>query len=108
MVRAAYGHFEDAFRLQSLDRDHYLAWAMPFHRAVRSNVGHVAGNLRHLWHGDMSNRGYRQRYLELAKFEFNPAADIAADRDDVWRWNSDKPALHKFVRDYFGSRREDG
>ena len=108
MVRAAYGRFEDALRLQCLDRDHYLAWATPFHQTVRSNVGHLAGNLRHLWHGDTSHRRYRQRNLELAKFEFNPAADIAADCDNVWRWNSDKPTLHEFVRDYFSSRREDG
>jgi hypothetical protein len=108
MVRAAYGRFEDALRLQCLDRDHYLAWAMPFHQAVRSNVGHVAGNLLHLWHGDMSLRSYRQRNSDLAKFEFNPTADIAADCNDVWRWSSDKPAMHKFVRDYFSSRREDG
>jgi hypothetical protein len=108
MVRAAYGRFEDALRLQCLDRDHYLAWAMPFHQAVRSNVGHVAGNLLHLWHGDTSLRSYRQRNSDLAKFEFNPAADIAADCNDVWRWSSDKPAMHEFVRNYFRSRREDG
>jgi hypothetical protein len=108
MVRAAYGRFEDALRLQCLDRNHYLAWAMPFHQAVRSNVGHVAGNLLHLWHGDTSRRRYRQRNLELAKFDFNPATDIAPDCKGVWRWNSGKPALHEFVRDYFISRREDG
>ena len=52
MARAAYGCFEDALRLQHLDREHYLAWAAPFHEAVRSNVGFVEGKLFHLWHGE--------------------------------------------------------
>ena len=38
IARAAYGRFDDALRLQHLHAEHYLAWAIPFHEAVRSNV----------------------------------------------------------------------
>ena len=34
--------------------------------------------------------------------------DIALDDVGVWRWNSDKPAMHAYVRDYFAARKEDG
>ena len=108
MARAAYGHFEDALRLQHLNRDHYLAWAAPFHETVRSNVAFVEGKLFHLWHGETMNRRYRERNDALARFLFDPSVDIALGKGGVWRWSSNKTEMHKFVRDYFGGRKEDG
>jgi hypothetical protein len=108
IVRAAYGRFEDALRLQHLNRDHYLAWAAPFHDAVRSNVAFVDGNLFHLWHGKSVHRGYRERNEGLARFRFDPSTDVAVDQSGVWRWSSDKSEMHEFVRNYFASRKEDG
>ena len=108
MARAAYGCFEDALRLQHLARGHYLAWASPFHEAVQSNVAFVEGKLFHLWHGEPINRRYRERNDALSRFKFDPSADIALGQGDVWTWNSDKTAMHEFVRDYFAGRKEDG
>ena len=42
MVRAAYGRFEDALRLQALNRDHYLNWAIPFHDASLRGAGEMS------------------------------------------------------------------
>jgi hypothetical protein len=108
MARAAYGRFEDALRLQHLNRDHYLAWAVPFHEAVRSNVAFLPGDLFHLWHGKTEHRRYRERNEELARFGFDPEMDVHIDQSGIWRWSSEKPDLHAFVREYFCSRREDG
>ncbi|MET0165151.1 MAG: hypothetical protein ABW318_09120 [Vicinamibacterales bacterium] len=108
VVRAAYGHFEDALRLQYLNRDHYLAWAEPFYAAVRGGIACLDGNLFHLWHGDTVHRRYRERLEVLNWFQFDPFADIAVDDGGVWRWSSDKRAMHDYVRDYFAARREDG
>jgi hypothetical protein len=108
LVRAAYGHFYDALRLQYLDRDHYLRWALRFHDAVKSNVSFLEGNIFHLWHGNTAHRQYRQRNEVLARFQFDPKTDITIDQYGIWRWNSEKPELHKLVHDYFCARREDG
>ena len=110
-IRAAYGCFEEAMRLQHMNgprRDHYMAWATPLHEAVRANVTSVDGHLLHLWHGTPQDRRYRNRNEQLEPFEFDPYTDIALEDNGVWRWNSDKPEMHAFVRGYFASRREDG
>ena len=110
-VRAAYGRFDDAMRLQHMNaprRDHYLAWARPFHDAVRAETASIDGHLLHLWHGRPEDRRYRNRNEGLEPFEFNPYVDVAVEADGAWRWNSDKPAMHGYVRGYFASRREDG
>ena len=111
MLRAAYGYFDDAVRIQQMNsqqRTHYLSWAEAFHNAVRSNVGLVEGNLVHLWHGSREHRRYLDRYQELARFQFDPFKDIAWDDNGAWRWNSNKGEMHEYVRAYFLSRREDG
>jgi hypothetical protein len=107
MARAAYGRFDDALRLQHLHRDHYLAWAVPFHDAVRSKVTFLDGDLLHLWHGKTEHRRYRERNEALARFAFNPMVDVAVDQEGAWRWNSGKSELHAFVNEYFELRRED-
>ncbi len=48
---------------------------------------------------------YRRR---LAEFSFDPYLDIACEACGCWRWNTDKPVLHAYVRNYFASRNEDG
>jgi hypothetical protein len=110
-IRAAYGRMDDAMRLHHMNsrrREHYLSWAIPFHEAVRANVGFVEGNLRHLWHGQSQDRAYRARIEGLERFEFDPYTDIALDPDGAWRWSSNKHEMHDYVRGYFASRREDG
>jgi hypothetical protein len=111
MLRAAYGCFDDAIRIQAMNspqRIHYLAWAEAFHDAVRSNVGFVEGNLVHLWHGNLEHRRYGNRYQELTRFQFDPFEDIAIDNNGAWRWNTNKTEMHDCVSAYFLSRREDG
>ena len=72
------------------------------------NVGYVDGTLLHLWHGTLEDRQYVERVDGLARFAFDPYTDLAIDGAGAWRWNSDKPAMHAYVRDYFSLRREDG
>ena len=111
LMAAAFGLFDEALQYQRYSepqRAHYRAWARPFARDVRGQIGCTAGDLIHLWHGDMSDRGTLERHARLADFGFDPQRDLAVERSGCWRWNSDKPAMHKFVRDYFASRHEDG
>jgi hypothetical protein len=111
MALAAWGEFDHAawhIRMNERQRQHYLTWAEPYHAAVRGKASFVEGDLFHLWHGSEENRRLGGRYQGLEPFEFDPRVDIAADGEGGWRWNSDKPAMHRYVRDYFAARKEDG
>ena len=111
MACAAYGCFDYVNSRQSfneLQEQYYLRWARPFHDAVGRATSFVDVDLFHLWHGEMRDRRYRDRHDGLRPFRFNPAADVKVDDSGCWRWNSDKPHLHAYVRDYFATRNEDG
>ncbi|MCZ6672128.1 MAG: hypothetical protein O7C75_04235 [Verrucomicrobia bacterium] len=88
--------------------DHFMAWAESFHQEVAGDLGYIPGNIYHLWHGDIKDRNYSSRRVDLEQNEFDPYIDIAIDFNGCWRWNSDKQELHQFLRDYFASRFEDG
>jgi hypothetical protein len=89
-------------------RDYFAGWCKRLYRDVRARLGCVPGTVLHLWHGDFSRRRYVRRNEELAGFGFDPATDLHPGADGCWEWNSDKPALHRWARDYFGQRQEDG
>ncbi len=88
--------------------EHYLRWAVPFAHEVGGRVGFVEAELFNLWHGDLANRDDGCRNQKLIGSGFDPFTDIATDEHGVWRWSSDRPALHAYLRDYFTGRREDG
>jgi hypothetical protein len=111
IVCGALGCFDNIFQGQLMNqrqRDYYRAWAEPFHSAVQGSVGHVDGDVFHLWHGSWENRRLRQRHADLARHNFDPYADLALDENGCWKWNSDKPELHQYVRAYFLGRQENG
>ena len=103
-----FDEFMERHYMNNRQRERYIAWAEPFHDAVRAEIGLLEGNIFHLWHGDLHNRQTRTRHEGLQRFQFDPFVDIAADENGCWRWNSDKPDMHEYVRDYFASRKEDG
>jgi hypothetical protein len=84
-----------------------LRWARPFYAAVKERVSYTRGLVCHLWHGDMADRQYASRQLILKTAKFNPAADLSLNRDSCWQWNSDKPELHRAVKEYFWNRKEE-
>jgi hypothetical protein len=103
----ACGHRHDVptnFRFNPQQSQHYQAWAGPFQEAIGQRIGFLEGNAFHLWHGELSNRGYSERFEGFERYAFDPNADIALTEDGAWRWDSDKPALHEHVRRYFESR----
>jgi hypothetical protein len=111
LVCAALGDFEaaiDTHAMNEWQQERYLHWSQPFFASVQRVLSFVPGGVLHLWHGDVQDRRSRQRHLDLRPFNFNPASDLALTETGVWRWNSDKPALHSYVRDYFAGRNEDG
>ena len=110
LVNAALGVFDlggESVLINSRQRQNYLAWARPFHESVDGRVGFINSCVYHLWHGDLRNRKYQERYIGFQAFDFDPAVDLAFDESRCWKWNSDKPEMHRYVRDYFDARRED-
>ena len=108
---AAYGRAATStqnFIRNERQRRHYLDWAGPFAASVAGRVSYVEGDIHHLWHGELRDRRYRERWREFAAHGFDPTTDIAVDDSGCWRWSSDKPAMHAYVREYFAQRREDG
>jgi hypothetical protein len=108
---AACGRFETSsqnFIRNDRQRAHYLEWARGFSESVGGRVSYVEGEVYHLWHGDWHDRRYRQRWRDLAPFEFDPFTDIAIDGAGCWKWSSHKPDMHAYVARYFQLRREDG
>jgi hypothetical protein len=111
LVSAAYGRLDDVARLHCMNPNQsrfFRAWAEPFFGSVLGRVCGLKGDLFHLWHGREEDRRYAQRHRDLQRFDFDPARDIALDESGCWRWNSDKPQLHAYLKEYFAARREDG
>jgi hypothetical protein len=106
---AAYGFFAslvEKHRMNPRQEERFLAWAVPFEADVAGRLGWLEGDLFHLWHGDIEGRQYSERHIALAPHDFDPDKDIAIDEGGVWRWNSDKPALHQLLADYFAARHD--
>jgi len=111
MACAAFGCPEAVVRLHGMNPSqerYYRRWAGPFFESVRRRVHFVGGEIFHLWHGRLTDRRPARRHFDLQQFDFDPFCDIAGDAGQVWRWNSTKPGLHAYLKDYFASRREDG
>jgi hypothetical protein len=109
LICGIWGCFDNLFTGQCMNdrqRAYYMEWATPFHAAVRGAAGFVPGDVFHLWHGTFANRRLRERHVGLAKHGFDPYTDLALDGAGCWRWNSTKPELHAYVRDYFRLRQE--
>lgn len=111
IAAAAVGRFEDAARAHRMNpqqMNHYLQWAARFHDEIRGQLGYWPGTIFHLWHGELADRHYVDRYEGFDYFAFDPHQDLAIDSNGCWRWNTEKPELHRHVANYFRLRQEDG
>jgi len=107
---AALGEFDhlSTIRMTPRHAQHYLTWAPKFADAMGGRIGYIDGRILHLWHGDLRDRKYGERIERLKQYRFDPSTDLALDPEGCWRWATEKPDLHRYVRSYFHSRREDG
>lgn len=108
---AALGQPDLAAKMHCLNprqRECFAAWAGPFHETVQGSLDSVDGDLYHLWHGDLANRAAGPRHRILSELGFDPMADVALAEGGGWLWVTEKPELHRYVRQFFANRREDG
>jgi len=107
------GNFSSACLDRDLGRDPrqiepFREWAQSFHEQIRSKVGYVSGTVVHKWHGTLENKHHGVRHDRLRECGFDPSTDLRLNGEGCWEWNTDKPQLHSFLRQYFASRCEDG
>jgi len=94
--------------LSAAHLQHYLAWADTFDRAVGRKVSSLTDKVFHLWHGDFSNRQYKNRHRQLQGANFDPERDIRLSKEKTWEFSDAASPLREMVRAYFESRLEDG
>jgi hypothetical protein len=110
MVSAMYGRFEaliNKYMFDTTRQQHYLKWAVPFHKSVAERIAHVSGTLYHLRHGEIKKRGLRDRQERLAGFDFDPDLDLKIGPNGAWQWARPRTDLEDFLRQYFIGRAED-
>lgn len=88
-------------------RHEVMRWCQRVKNKHGTEVGVVPGDVLHLYHGSLLNRGYWDRFLDQQKHNFDPATDIKVAKNGAWSWATPKPDLHRAVRNRFESRKED-
>lgn len=95
-------------RLSQKAQQHLADWARRLYADVQGSVAHLDGWLYHLWHGNKEDRLYDRRLQVLVEQDYDPVNDLRIDpTSGAFRWNSGKPELQRWCRDYFSARRED-
>ncbi|HIH23173.1 TPA: hypothetical protein HA238_05580 [Candidatus Micrarchaeota archaeon] len=88
--------------------EHYLKWADGLFRSVNGKVGLIEGNIRHLWHGNIKDRQYIERYGYLIDNNFNPNKDVYLGDNGLLHWTGNNIQLISAAKDYFSRRKDDG
>lgn len=106
-VTGCFGEVIQRHRMGGAQARRYLEWAEKVFEDVGGNVRSLPFEVRHLWHGTMSDRRGLARHEGLSQLGYDPYRDLEDTADAPWRWASDNPELHNYVRNYFRLRQED-
>lgn len=85
---------------------YYLDWAIPFSEEVGGKIDCLESTIYHLWHGDLKDRNYYNRNMEIAKIGFNPYTDLQINEYGAFEWTWDTPLKEHLIK-YFKIRNED-
>src|SRR5581483_2259183 len=88
--------------------DHFVNWCERMYSDVRARLVNVPGVVLHLWHGEMTDLRYSDRNYALNELLFNPFTDLKLSRHGAWEIQRTDRALHRWAKEYFQSRKEDG
>lgn len=80
-------------------------WSVGALRVFQGKINRVPVILQHLWHGDMSNRGYGDRWHSVRELR----REWIDNSGPLLKWSPDAPqSIRHAVAGYFESRREAG
>jgi len=104
MTHAFYKEYDTAMtRAASLMlRQSVLQWCERVADLTGGQVAVVPGDVLHLFHGPLSERGYWDRFLIQQKHNYDPGSDIKIADNGAWQWNSVKADFHREVASRFG------
>ena len=114
MVLGFFGDFKSSFleydRMSPEMLNHWKSWATKTYSVVGGKVGYVEAEIQHLYHGEISNRGYKQRWRSLAGQGYDPSKHITHEIDGPLVWTNEAPPnLQQWVSNYLlHTRKEDG
>ncbi len=97
----------DIFGFSSNMKSNYIEWGDAIYKSTEGKVGLISGNVYHLWHGDLKNRKYFQRYEDLSNIGYHPDLDICINHNGAITWKRERPDLERYMKEYFAGRRED-
>jgi hypothetical protein len=81
-------------------------WQAAAYRETHGHLLHVPGLLHHRWHGNKTNRKYRERWQIFVDHQFNPDVDLRRDAQGLY-YIVGKPKLEQAIHKYFRERNED-
>ena len=91
-----------------LDLENYFDINKDSKSITRKQISCTSGNAKHLWHGDIKNRGYGKRDEILIEEHYNPTADLKLNSDKCFEFTEINGKLEDKIKSYFDSRKEDG
>lgn len=74
---------------------------------LNMDVGTMAGNILHHYHGPKVLRGYKSRWKILVDNAYDPDRDLKRDAQGLYQLTNRKPRLRDDIRAYFRQRDED-
>jgi hypothetical protein len=89
-------------------KKHYLEWCKKIYPSIKANLGFVEGKIYHLWHGDIENRKYVKRNIELESMQFDPKKHLTVDASGLYKWTKAAKHFEAWAKQYFMERLEDG
>ncbi len=79
-----------------------MKWCAQADHSLGGKVTAVPGDVLHLFHGPLSERGYWDRFLVQQKHNYDPGSDIKIAGNGAWQWNSIKEDFQRDVASRFG------
>lgn len=96
------------FGYDYLSASRFPDWADAVHARLGGDVGYLDGAVLHPYHGELSDRSYKERHLRFSALGVDIERDVVAEPGRPLRFARREPAWESFMRGYFESRHEDG
>ena len=78
---------------------HFFDWGFPVYKETKGKIGYTNDVIYHIWHGEIEKRDYLESCRVLQVNKFNPNFDLKMNKDLCWEWASDKPDLHRSIKE---------